>query len=169
MAEGGDEPCCWLTSKAEGRAAPGRGEGTWAREAIAAGEVIARWTGRSVGAAEFATLPARLRANSIQVDEDAYLVPPRLVAGDHVNHSCDPNAGLCGDRTLVARRDIAAGEEISYDYATSDGSPYDEFICRCASRACRGAVTGEDWRRADLQARHRGWFSPYLQRRIDAG
>lgn len=136
---------------------------------IAAGEVIARWTGRIVDAHELATLPARLRANSIQVDDDAYLVPPRLVAGDHVNHSCEPNAGLRGDRTLVARVDIAAGDEITYDYATSDGSPYDEFVCRCGSTACRGAVTGEDWRRPDLRARYRGWFSPYLQRRIDAG
>ena len=56
---------------------------------MAAGEVIVRWTGRIVTANGLARLPARLRANSIQVDEDAYLVPPRLVAGDHVNHCCD--------------------------------------------------------------------------------
>lgn len=168
MAAGGDDTC-WLSPKAEGRASPGRGEGTWARTPIAAGEVIACWTGRIVDARELSTLPARLRANSIQVDDDAYLVPPRLVAGDRVNHSCGPNAGLRGDRTLVAMRDIDAGDEVSYDYATSDGSPYDEFTCRCGSAACRGAVSGKDWRRPDLQARYRGWFSPYLQRRIDAG
>jgi hypothetical protein len=164
-----DDGLCWLNPKAQGRAAPGRGEGTWAREPIAAGEVIVRWTGRIVTANGLARLPARSRANSIQVDEHAYLVPPRLVAGDHVNHCCEPNAGLRGDRTLVALRAIAAGEEIGYDYATSDGSPYDEFACRCGSPHCRGAVTGEDWRRPELQARYRGRFSPYLQRRIDAG
>jgi hypothetical protein len=166
---GSADETCWLNPKAEGRAAVGRGEGTWVCEPIAAGEVIARWTGRIVDANELATLPAQLRANSIQVADDAYLVPPRLVAGDHVNHSCEPNAGLRGDRTLVAMRDLAAGEEITYDYATSDGSAYDEFACRCGSAACRGAVTGDDWQRPDLRARYRGWFSPYLQRRIDAG
>jgi hypothetical protein len=160
---------CWLNPKAEGRHAPGCGEGTFVREPIAAGEVIARWTGRVVNGSALVALPARLRANSIQIDDDAYLVPPRLVAGDHVNHGCDPNAGLRGDRTLVAMRDISAGEEISYDYATSDASDYDEFTCHCASAQCRGAVTGDDWRRADLRERYRGWFSPYLQRRIDAG
>ena len=158
---------CWLNPKAAGRRAPGRGDGTFAREPIASGEVIARWTGRVVCESALAALPARLRANSIQIDDDAYLVPPRLVAGDHVNHGCDPNAGLCDDRTLVAKRPIAAGEEITYDYATSDASHYDEFVCRCASPHCRGAVTGDDWRRVDLRERYRGWFSPYLQRRID--
>ncbi len=37
----------------------------------------------------------------------------------HVNHSCDPNAYVLykGDRSfLVARRDIAAGQEITCDY-----------------------------------------------------
>jgi hypothetical protein len=160
---------CWLTPKAEGRRTAGLGEGTFARETIAAGEPIARWTGRVVGLAELTQLPRRLRANSIQIDVDAYLVPPRLVSGDHVNHSCEPNAGLHGDRMLVALRDIAAGEEISYDYAMSDSSRYDEFACRCGSPVCRGAVTGEDWKLPDLRERYRDYFSPYLQRLIDEG
>ena len=47
---------------------------------------------------------------------------------DLVNHSCAPNLGLFpmvgagggdGDLFLVARREIAAGEELSFDYSTS--------------------------------------------------
>jgi hypothetical protein len=49
----------------------------------------------------------------------------------------------------------------------SDGSPYDEFDCACGSPLCRGRVTGDDWQRHDLQARYAGYFSPYLQRRIE--
>ena len=68
---------------------------------------------------------------------------------------------------LRAMRAIAPGEEICYDYAMSDGSPYDEFECTCGTPDCRRQITGEDWRRPDLQKKYAGWFSTYLQRRID--
>jgi uncharacterized protein len=38
--------------------------------------------------------------------------------------------------------------------------------CRCGGTGCRGTVTGADWHRADLQARYRGHFSPFIERRI---
>ena len=64
-------------------------------------------------------------------------------------------------------RDIAVGEEVCYDYAMSDGSHYDEFDCGCGSPNCRRQITGDDWRSPVLQSKYHGWFSPYLQRRID--
>ena len=63
-------------------------------------------------------------------------------------------------------RDIQAGEEVTYDYAMSDGSSYDEFLCGCGSVHCRGRVSGEDWRQTELWQRYDGYFSPYLARRI---
>ena len=70
---------------------------------------------------------------------------------------------------LVALRDIAVGEELAYDYATTDGSDYDEFECDVRQRAaCRGKVTGHDWMLPELQLRYRGTFSPYLAKRIAA-
>ena len=83
-----------------------------------------------------------------------------------VNHSCSPNCGMSGQTLVVAMRDIAPGEELTYDYAMSDGSPYDEFECHCGRPECRGKVTGSDWMRPELQVRYRGYFSPYLARRI---
>ena len=61
---------------------------------------------------------------------------------------------------------IEPGTEVTIDYAMCDGSPYDEFDCACGSAACRGRVSGEDWRNPSLWARYAGHFSPYLQRRI---
>lgn len=63
--------------------------------------------------------------------------------------------------------DIAPGEEICLDYAMCDGSAYDEFECGCGSPNCRGYVSGDDWKRPELWERYKGYFSPYLQRRID--
>jgi hypothetical protein len=32
----------------------------------------------------------------------------------------------------------------------------------------RGTITGQDWRRKDLQQKYRGYFSWYLERRMNA-
>jgi hypothetical protein len=112
-------------------------------------------------------LPDEQRRLSLQVEEGLYLVSTHDGPADWVNHSCDPNAGIYGQIALVARRDILPGEEICFDYAMSDGSPYDQFDCQCGSSLCRSRITGDDWQRPELWERYAGYFSPYIQRRID--
>ena len=144
------------------------GGGVRAVRPIAAGEVIAVWGGAIVGAEELASLPPEYREHTLQVEEGLFLAS--LIPddpADYVNHSCNPNAGLSGQIVLVAMRDIASGEEISFDYAMTDGEPYDEFTCACGAPFCRGKVTGNDWRLPELWQRYQGYFSPYLKRRID--
>lgn len=144
------------------------GRAVFAAEAIEPGELIAVWSGRLVTLAQFEKLPLEFRRHTVQVEEGLYLTslaPDE--APDYVNHSCDPNAGLSGQIALVAMKAIAAGAEITFDYAMSDGSAYDEFPCACGAVTCRRRVTGEDWRQPALWARYEGFFSPYLQRRID--
>ena len=146
-----------------------KGQGVYAQKAIPKGSVLIVWGGRVVDRAQIDRMSSLERTHSLQIDEDLYLAPDGpLQLADLVNHSCDPNAGLASQVTLVALRDIQAGEEICYDYAMSDGSDYDQFECRCGTAHCRGLVTGRDWSRPDLQSRYAGHFSPYLQRRIDA-
>jgi len=74
-----------------------------------------------------------------------------------INHSCDPNCEADEDRGRVfirALRDIAPGEELTYDYNLYDGSPDDEAHCRCGSKRCRGSMYSlEELRRRDRKAR----------------
>lgn len=134
---------------------------------ISKGELIVVWSGTLVDGNELESLPVTVRRYSLQVEENHYLVSlTDCEPSDYVNHSCSPNAGLSGQIALVAMRDIEAGEEISYDYAMSDGSSYDEFACGCGAEDCRGRVSGDDWKRQELWQRYSGYFSPYLQRRI---
>jgi uncharacterized protein len=65
-------------------------------------------------------------------------------------------------------RDIKVGEEVCFDYAMSDTMPYDEFECGCGQPTCRGNISGNDWQKPELQKRYAGFFSPHVQRRIDA-
>lgn len=144
------------------------GQGVFACAPIEKGERLIVWGGRVVDRAELAQQPLETLHQSVQVDEDLFLItmgPPE--PADYVNHSCDPNAGLRGQITLVALRAIAPGEEICFDYAMTDGCAYDEFDCACGSPLCRGRVSGADWRRPELQQRYAGYFSAYLQKRIE--
>jgi len=84
------------------------------------------------------------------------------------NHSCDPNIGVQGQIVFVAMRDIQPGEELTHDWATTDDDS-DEMRCNCGARTCRGIITGQDWRREELQRKYRGYIAWYLQRKIDAG
>ena len=57
-----------------------------------------------------------------------------------INHSCDPNCEtdeLEGRVWISAIRDIAAGEELTYDYFLYDGDEEDPAICHCGADNCR--------------------------------
>lgn len=143
------------------------GMGVFALEPLQEGALLAVWGGRVVDRAGLDRLGPRERELTLQVEEGLYLAPAGPPdPADFVNHSCDPNAGLRGQVALVARRPIAAGEEVCYDYAMSEVTSYDEFDCQCGSELCRGRVTGRDWRDPELWERYEGYFSPYLARRI---
>jgi hypothetical protein len=160
----------WLGPMAEARPAGSKGWGSFAVEPIAAGVTVAAFGGHVTTGATLATLPPERQGRSIQIDDDLYLVSAELPeAGDMLNHSCEPNLGLLGASVLVTVREVAAGEELTFDYATCDSSDYDEFTCECETATCRGTVTGRDWMLPEIQRRYQGWFSPYLARRISAG
>jgi len=58
-----------------------------------------------------------------------------------VNHSCDPNCEtdeVKGRIYISSVRDIAAGEELTYDYWLYDGD--DDAPCTCGSKHCRGSM-----------------------------
>jgi uncharacterized protein len=156
-----------LSPRCQGHKDPEGYGSLFAVRSIQAGELICVWGGQVLTWDELQQLSPKRRSHSIQVEEGLYLSSFVEEPADWANHSCDPNAGLSGQIALVAMRDIQPGEEICFDYAMSDGTPYDEFVCECGAENCRGYISGDDWRRPELQERYRGYFSPYLQRRID--
>jgi len=162
------QPSSYLSSKLEGRPmADGSGSGIFALNPIKKGELVAVFGGVVYEWDAFIHLPDRDRSLCIQVEDRHFLVPRPIGEGDYVNHSCNPNAGLSGQIGLVAMRDIKIGEEVCFDYAMCDTMPYDEFECECGQVNCRGSISGNDWRKPELQKRYAGFFSPHVQRRVD--
>lgn len=160
----------YLSDKVESRPhTKNGGFGVYAIQPISKGELINLWGGKVSRFSELDPGMSNFTQRVIQIEEDLFLeTPDQLEASDYFNHSCDPNAGMTGQIGLVAMRNIEPGEEVCLDYAMCDGMSYDEFDCGCGSANCRGRVTGKDWSQPELWERYAGYFSPYLQRRIDA-
>jgi SET domain-containing protein len=65
-----------------------------------------------------------------------------------INHSCDPNSfvqtdPVSGVRRTLARREIRAGDELTWDYALNI---WEEWVapvpCACGSSSCRRIIQG---------------------------
>jgi hypothetical protein len=159
----------FLTPLAESFDTPPHGFGSRAISVIPAGTSVATFGGTALTSAEFAPYEAERRSRSLQVNTNLiFLGPPTREPGDSINHSCDPNCGMRNATTIVAMRDIAVGEELTFDYAMSDASDYDEFECNCGTSLCRSHVRADDWQLDTLRHRYKGFFSPYIQRKMNA-
>ena len=65
----------------------------------------------------------------------------------------------------MAIRDIEVNEELCHDYAMDRTDDY-RLECACGTLACRGTVTGEDWRLPEVQTRYEGFFVEYVADKI---
>jgi hypothetical protein len=161
----------YRSPKTEVKASTIHGRGLFAKHAIGAGEIVAVKGGHILDGARWRALEPTLGPADIQIAEDLFIAPatPEEREGSMLftNHSCDPNIAVQGQIVFVAMRDIAAGEELTHDWATTDDADY-TLACGCGSARCRGTITGKDWMKPALQAKYRGWFCWFLQRKIDA-
>ena len=154
----------WLTPKAQMRVTPGKGSGSFAISKISKGEIVASFGGNVINQSELTNYSTDRVSRSLQLNSDTYLLSGNVPeAGDMINHSCEPNCGIAGTSSVQTLRDIEIGEELTFDYAMSDSSQYDEFNCACGKDKCREKITGMDWQKKDLQAKYSKYFSAYIE------
>jgi SET domain-containing protein len=165
----------WMNPSLEVKISSINQRGVYARAGIKEGERLAIFGGDILLIDETCSLPEQFRFYPLQIEERFMLYmrsPSSPEDTDYFNHSCSPNAGLRGQIFLVAMRDILPGEEITFDYCMSlsefeESSFSIEFDCSCNAPCCRGRVTQKDWRNPELQRRYKGFFSLYIQEKID--
>lgn len=127
------------------------GRGVFTDAAISAGALLIEFTGPLLRYIE--TTPETL---ALQIGPDLYLGGSGG-PDDCVNHSCAPNSGLVirgTDVKLIAIRDIAAGEELFFDYSTTMDEDDFELDCACGQAACRGRIRDFKHLPADLRRRY---------------
>jgi len=114
--------------------------------------------------------------NSVKDYEDPSLLIRQVYGFDgFMNHSCDPTTWYVSDSLMTARRDIQPGEEITFDYGTSQTYHWPSSIpeigervkCFCGADNCRGIITADDWKKPELQKTYGRHFLPYVLEMID--
>ncbi|HEU0026169.1 MAG TPA: SET domain-containing protein [Ktedonobacterales bacterium] len=168
-------PTSWYDSRVVVRPSGIQGGGMYAAAPIRAGETVAVAGGVVMTEEQFrAYLATVSRWNATQIGEALHLVDliqsPDQSSGS-INHACDSNLWLADEVTMVARRDIAAGEELTLDYAltTVDPAWTLDQSCQCGGPLCRHTITGNDWRLPEVRQRYRDHFAPFINQRIRAG
>lgn len=150
-----------MPKKTEARRSAIHGNGVFATGAIAAGERIVRYKGKLRTHAEV----DRLYAGDLESGHtflftlnDKYVIDANEDgnAARWINHSCEPNCEAVleesdagkkrKDRVYIeAMRDIAAGEELTYNYGIVLDEPHTaalkkRWACRCGSARCTGTM-----------------------------
>jgi hypothetical protein len=145
------------------------GRGVFATGAIAKGEVVMEFGGETISREQAVSGDYRVRS-VWPVAKDRFIAlpesDPEISLDEYLNHSCDANTWLSDEVTLVAQRDIEAGEEITLDQGTWNFD--DDYVdegepCSCGAGNCRRVLTERDWQRADVQARYGNHFHPLLR------
>ncbi|WP_198971219.1 SET domain-containing protein [Xylophilus sp. ASV27] len=130
------------------------GKGVFALKDIAAGETIIEYVGEVITwqeAQDRHPHDPKDPNHTFYFHVDADRVIDAKVGGNSsrwINHSCDPNceADEQGGRIFIkALRDIAAGEELNYDYGLIIEERYTrklkaEYPCWCGADHCRGTL-----------------------------
>lgn len=127
------------------------GKGVFALQDIAKGETVIEYIGEIISAQEAEDrhphdLSDPNHTFYFQIDEDRVI--DALHGGNSarwINHSCAPNCKPVIEDARVfikAKRNIAAGEELNYDYGLIIDEPITkkliaQYPCWCGSRSCR--------------------------------
>ena len=99
---------------------------------IEKGEIVCIFVGDVITKKELDKLPKDVQCESLQLAPEIYQIASKnpknreaFDAAEYFGHSSTPNTFLMGNNVLVAGKDIKKGEEVTYDYGTSDtaGNP----------------------------------------------
>jgi histone-lysine N-methyltransferase SETD1 len=128
--------------------------GMFAAEGISPGDFIAEYTGELVRLGPLLDLRERLHESRgladyfFRISGTGWAADATLRGGRarFINHSCEPNAAARVFRVdgttkvgIYARREIAPGEEVTYDYKFAREEDESRRIaCRCGAKGCRG-------------------------------
>ena len=128
------------------RPSPIHSVGVYTSAPIRKGTRVIEYTGPRISAAEAdRRYEGAPRTYLYGIGDGKIIIDGEGIAA-YLNHSCDPNCEVdeIKDRVWIfAIRDIAAGEELLWDYNLYDDD--DPAPCYCGSPKCRGTMYSKDW------------------------
>lgn len=134
-----------------------KGGSLFAKSPIKKEEILINFEGKIISE------PSR---TTLQIDEDKFLEGSGEVA-EYLNHSCEPNCYIdFSDLSLRALRDIKQGEELTFNYLTTEYDMAEKFQCRCGSKNCLFEIRGFKYLTLMEKKELVPWLSPYLKRKL---
>ncbi|MER8918209.1 SET domain-containing protein-lysine N-methyltransferase [Mesorhizobium sp. M0761] len=133
-----------------------KGRGVFAAVDLLPGEIVVKGV--------VARMDRSRTTNSIQLDWNVHALFEEPVV--ILNHSCDPNLAIVpnhlGAYDFIAVRQIASGDEVCFDYATTESECIGVSVCLCSAANCRGSAAGFDKLPRDHPLVVSGFHAPYL-------
>jgi uncharacterized protein len=132
----------------ESRESTIQGQGLFATHAIPAGARILKYIGERIDKAESLRRCEQGNHYIFTLDDEWDIdgsVAQNLAR--FANHSCLPNCETeveNGEVWIIAVREIAPGEEITYNYGY-DLEEYKDYPCHCGSPDCLGYIVAEEF------------------------
>lgn len=134
-----------------------KGRGVFAARNIRKGETVV--VGRRIKVLSLRTIHSLQMGFDLHVELDE---PARLI-----NHSCSPNTGVrnnqFGGYDFVALFDIPEGNEITFDYETTEYFSIAVPKCLCGSLNCRGKTRGFHFLPLKIRQQYGDFISNYLK------
>jgi SET domain-containing protein len=160
----------WISPKTQkGLPSKIHGLGFFAVKDISKGEILAVKAGHIINRDTLRKNQGVIKHSQMQISDDLYIAPLTtaefLGSMIYFNHCCAPNAVVEGQIVLKTMRDVVAGEELTFDYATlfNDESRFD---CTCGVATCRKVITGKDWKKPKLQQKYNDNFAAFILEKI---
>ena len=130
-----------------------------AAQPIKAGEVVFYISGRIV---------TKRTQHTIQLDATRHVVADADDLWQFMNHGCEPNVSIdVTRRQMVAIRDIALGEELTFNYNTTEWDMISPFDCACGAESCVGRIRGFRYLSPSQRAALRPVLSPLNESRFN--
>lgn len=117
------------------------GQGLFADEDIKKGELISYIKGKIFVKKNRSMEDVLGNPDWVGISRNCWIDP--AIPFKYLNHSCNPNAAIRGKVSLVAIANIKKGDEITFDYSTTEVDERWEmpYRCRCGNSNCRGTIT----------------------------
>lgn len=136
------------------RISPIQGIGAFAARPIPTGIRLIEYAGERLTPAQadarYPDVPGERHHTYLFAIDDDVVIDAAVDGNDArwINHSCDPNCDAVIDDGRIwieTIRDVAAGEELAYDYAyiledRHTPAAKRRFPCTCGARRCRGTL-----------------------------
>lgn len=134
-----------------------RGKGVFAKDVIRKGETVV--SGRVIR-------EIKMRTNySFQVGPNFHVQLD--IVSRSINHSCEPSTGIrnnvFGAYDFIALRDIQKGEEITWDYETTEYISISIKNCLCGSKTCKKELHGFKYLPISTILKYNGFIADYLK------